>query len=65
MGEEERRRVEGFHKRLAAPIGQLPEDQPAAVRAQPVSPFVIVGICVACMGLLMLAIDPWIDDRAP
>ena len=34
------------------------------MKLSPFSPFVIVGICVACMGLLMLAIDPWIDDRA-
>ncbi len=61
-GEAERRRVEAFHKRLATPIGGLPEDRPAdAVGAQPMSPFRIVGICISCMGAMMLGITPWID----
>ena len=51
-----------FHKRLETPVGGLPEDQ-AAVKydAEAVSPFGIVGVCVICIGLLMLAVQPWID----
>lgn len=60
----ERERVESFAQRLQTPIGQLPEDEPPAPAGQAVmSPFRIVGICTGLIGLLMLAIQPWITDR--
>jgi SSS family solute:Na+ symporter len=66
MGPEEKKRVEMFHQRLDMPIGALPEDKPSEVdQVQGVSPFRIVGTCVACIGALMLCVQPFISGRLP
>jgi solute:Na+ symporter, SSS family len=62
MTDAESQRADLFHQRLATPVGQLPEDQSAAgQQEEPFSPFRLVGICVVCIGLLMLSIQPWIE----
>jgi solute:Na+ symporter, SSS family len=64
MTAAESTRAEVFHKRLETPIGGLPEDRPAIGQdEEAVSPFGIVGICVICIGALMLVVQPWIADR--
>jgi len=50
-------RVDAFHRRLATPIGQLDEDHVGGSAA--FSPFGIVGVCVLCIGLMLLAVLPW------
>ncbi|HLA85073.1 MAG TPA: hypothetical protein VJL29_09780 [Thermoguttaceae bacterium] len=69
MGVQEAQRVALFHKRLDAPIGELPEDRVGGeAEGQPegaISPFRIVGICVACIGVMMLCIQPFIHERLP
>ena len=63
MTAAESQRAELFHKRLETPVGGLPEDQAAAKQdEQAVSPFGIVGVCVACIGLLMLCVQPFIGS---
>jgi Na+/proline symporter len=62
----ESQRAELFHQRLETPIGDLPEERAAAKQDQEaVSPFGIVGVCVACIGLLMLCVQPFIGERLP
>lgn len=57
-------RAELFHRRLETPIGGLPEDRSAIKHdEEAVSPFGIVGVCVACIGILMLCVQPFI--RSP
>jgi Sodium:solute symporter family len=64
MGAAARERSDEFHRRLATPIGQLPQDQIAqAVGGRMLSPFHIVGISIAWIGAMMLAVLPWVDDR--
>jgi hypothetical protein len=66
MGAAEMRGVEQFHQRLETPIGGLPEDHPPeAVRPARVSPFRVVGVCVASIGALMLCVQPFIADVLP
>jgi solute:Na+ symporter, SSS family len=66
MGTAEAARVALFHRRLDTPIGGLPEDiPPEGEREAAVSPFRIVGICVACIGLLMLCVQPFINEPLP
>jgi hypothetical protein len=64
MTTAESERAELFHKRLETPIGDLPEER-AAVKhdEQAVSPFGIVGICVTCIGILMLGVQPFIHSE--
>ena len=59
MGTGERDRVESFHKRLATPIGQLDQDQPA-VAGDILSPFRVVGISILAIGLMLLGVLPWV-----
>jgi Na+/proline symporter len=60
---EARRRIETFHKRLRTPIGELEEDLATTRQAGYIlSPFYVVGMCVLAIGLLMLAVLPWISD---
>jgi len=40
------------------PIGSLPQDQPAGEAA--VSPFRVVGISMAAIGAIMLAVTPFV-----
>ncbi|MBN1590608.1 MAG: hypothetical protein JW888_13925 [Pirellulales bacterium] len=60
MKADDRRRIEAFHQRLATPIGELPEDQMSGSAG--FSPFKIVGISIFCIGLMLLAILPWVGD---
>jgi Na+/proline symporter len=61
---EARDRIEAFHKRLDTPIGELEEDRVAVRSAGYImSPFYIVGMCVLCIGALMMLILPWIGDK--
>ncbi len=65
-GGEELARAETLLKRLDTPIGELPEDEePATAGAAIMSPFRIVGVCVAAIGAMMLALVPWLSDSAP
>jgi solute:Na+ symporter, SSS family len=61
MSPAEEERVAMFQRRLATPVGELPEDKAAESPQEKVlSPFRVVGICVLLIGLLMLAIQPWL-----
>jgi Na+/proline symporter len=63
MGSAERSRVDGFHRRLAVPIGEAPEDRHVAAPGEVVfSPFRVVGVCVLCIGLMMLCVQPWVGS---
>ena len=63
MRSDERDRAEAFHTRIATPIGQLEEDLADTTAAGAVfSPFGVVGISVLIIGLMMLAVLPWIAD---
>jgi len=59
----EAERAEVFHRRLETPIGGLPEDQGVEQREEAFSRFRVVGICVMCIGALMLCVQPWIHER--
>ncbi len=64
-GASERQRAEEFLRRLKVPIGQLQEDK-ATVGERgtgAISPFRVVGISVALIGVLMLAILPYTTDK--
>lgn len=62
MSAREAEQSEEFHKRLLTPIGQAPEDNVAHAGSEAtLSPFRIVGICTALIGLMMLGILPWIE----
>lgn len=55
-----------FHTRLETPIGELAEERAAPKQdEEAVSPFGIVGICVVCIGLLMLCVQPFIHEQLP
>lgn len=58
----ERTRAEKFLARLKLPIGAAPEDA-AVTRAKGISPFRVVGISTLLIGLMMLAILPWVDGK--
>jgi hypothetical protein len=61
MGAEEQKRVDAFRDRLHTPIGQLEEDRLQDTSGTAiVSPFRVVGISTVLIGLMMLAILPWI-----
>jgi len=51
--------VEDFHTRLKTPIGQLPDDIPPSA-SEVFSPFGIVGVCTAIIGVMMLVVLPWV-----
>ena len=64
MSAEQKERVEAFHKRITTPIGQLEEDRHVLDPSKMVfSPFRVVGICVAIIGLMLLGILPWVEGR--
>jgi len=64
IGIGERNRVELFRNRLATPIGQLAQDQPAITAGEKIlSPFFVVGISILLIGLLMLGVLPWVKVR--
>ena len=61
--DEARERIEAFHVRLETPIGDLPEDIATVRQAGYImSPFYVVGMCVLAIGVLMLAVLPWIHE---
>ncbi len=63
-GTADRQRIDQFHQRLTLPIGSLPDDIPAAPAAGKVfSPFKIVGISVLAIGVMLLAILPWVSGE--
>ncbi len=63
---DELARAETFLKRLDTPIGELPEDKEhETAGAAIMSPFRIVGVCVAVIGVMMLALVPWISEPVP
>ncbi len=64
MPKGERERVTAFQQRLATPIGAIPEDIPDPETAGAIfSPFRIVGICILAIGLMLLAILPWVSGE--
>jgi SSS family transporter len=65
MTEAESERAEVFHRRLETPIGGLPEDQGVERHEEAFSPFRVVGLCIMCIGVLMLCVQPWIHERLP
>jgi hypothetical protein len=64
LGEADQQRIAAFHDRLTMPIGSLPGDVPAAPAAgEPqMSPFRVIGICTILIGVMMLAITPWVAE---
>jgi len=64
VGEAERKRVAEFHDRLTMPIGSLSGDLPAETASDEarMSPFRIVGISIVLIGLMMLAVTPWVAE---
>jgi SSS family transporter len=56
-------RIDAFLRRVGTPIGDLPEDADSASAEGAFSPFGVVGISVALIGLLMLCVTPMIDGR--
>ncbi len=65
VNEADRKRIDAFHDRLEAPIGSLPEDIEGAApvaHGHRMSPFRVVGISVAFIGLMMLVITPWVAE---
>jgi solute:Na+ symporter, SSS family len=64
MSVDEQQRVALFQRRLATPVGELPDDpKPAAPDERVISPFRIVGICVVLIGLMMVGIHPWLGSE--
>lgn len=60
--------TELFFRRMATPIGQLPEDRHVTEKKpgdKVMSPFRVVGVCVVCIGAMMLCVQPWIKERLP
>jgi solute:Na+ symporter, SSS family len=53
-------RTDAFLKRLKTPIGDLPEDEPAGDASEIPSPFGVVGVSVALIGALLIAVLPWV-----
>ncbi len=55
-------RVDEFLRRLATPIGELPEDEDGATESDIQSPFRLVGISILLIGVLLFAVLPWVRD---
>jgi solute:Na+ symporter, SSS family len=53
-------RTDAFIERLHVPIGRLPEDRESGQVDASLSPFRVVGVAVALIGLLMLGVLPWV-----
>ena len=56
-------RTDTFLNRVATPIGKLPEDSVPVEKKDVFSPFRVVGVSVLFIGLLLLAVLPWISGR--
>jgi Na+/proline symporter len=64
VGGREKQRIEAFHERLSVPIGRLNEDRVEGdTSAGAFSPFRVVGISVLAIGLMLLAVLPWVEGR--
>jgi len=61
----EREQVDGFLRRLEVPIGEAKEDQTPASPAgsAAISPFSVVGVSTAIIGVMMLIVLPWVKGR--
>ncbi len=57
---ERQERTDAFMHRLTVPIGGLPGEREAAADADIPSPFRVVGIAIALIGLLLLCTLPWV-----
>lgn len=63
-GERESRRVGEFYRRLATPVGEWEDDDPPSTeQGRLLSPFRVVGFSTLFIGLLMLAVGPWVQGR--
>ncbi|MBN1418458.1 MAG: sodium transporter [Planctomycetes bacterium] len=62
--EAARERIDAFHRRLETPIGDLEEDRADEAAAAVVSPFRVVGISMALIGVLMIGVLPWVWGEA-
>jgi SSS family transporter len=64
MSPAQQERVALFRRRLATPVGELPEEKAEQAAVKPheeiMSPFRVVGVCVLLIGLLMACIQPWL-----
>jgi hypothetical protein len=61
MDARQQARADAFRERLRTPIGELDEDRPrAADEAAAVSPFRVVGVSILLIGVMMLAVLPWV-----
>ena len=65
VDETEQDRVDGFLRRLDVPIGEAEEDQLPVSRAgsAAISPFSVVGVSTAIIGVMMLLVLPWVEGR--
>ncbi|MBN1342286.1 MAG: hypothetical protein JXQ73_06380 [Phycisphaerae bacterium] len=61
-GHDQRRRAEDFLHRLTVPIGELPGDVVPGTGKAGVSPFRVVGISIVFIGVMMLAVAPWVRE---
>jgi len=57
--ERQQSQIDAFRRRLATPIGELPEDQEGAQAGATESPFGVVGVSILLIGILLLAVLPW------
>ncbi len=59
----EQQQINDFFEKLAAPVGTLPGEKDVMLDGQQdeISPLKIVGVPVVIIGVMMLAILPWID----
>jgi len=64
VSSEAAQRTDTFFKRLEAPIGSLPEDNPAVDKKAVVfSPFRIVGMCILIIGAMMVLVSLFIPTQ--
>ena len=56
-------RTDEFLRRIKIPIGELPEDEDATSAEGAFSPFRVVGVSVALIGVLMLSVTPMINGH--
>jgi len=61
---EEQSRADAFLARMDAPIGSLAEDDHTGPASTMMSPFRVVGMCIVAIGLMMLAMLPWMTMSA-
>ena len=56
--------IDAFHQRLDTPIGKLPEDEKSASETAE-SPFQVVGVSILLIGVLLLAVLPFVGGGLP